>query len=140
MNNYLKFNPDLFKTSNVLSICCRCGSEFNYTLPDQYCKICYYEYMNELVNEKEQYKPKVRNQKPYVKMTEQEEEAKALTYGDIKLIFGKYKNLSLSTISEDVKGIVYLRWLYEAMKKDETKKKSPTQQAIMKYIYHIIGV
>lgn len=82
----------------------------------------------------------VRNQKPYVKLTEQEEEAKAKTYGDIKLIFGKYKDMTLNKISDDQKGVDYLRWLYDAMKKDETRKKSPTQLAIMKYIFHIIGI
>lgn len=78
--------------------------------------------------------------KPFIKPTEQDEEAKALTYGDIKLIFGKYKGSTLNKIADDQKGVEYLRWLYDAMKKDETKKKSPTQQAIMKYIFHIIGV
>ena len=70
----------------------------------------------------------------------QTEEDKAQSYGEIKLIFGKYKGLTLNKIADDQKGVDYLRWLYETMKKDETRKKSPTQQAIMKYIFHIIGV
>jgi len=50
----LKFNPELFKKSQYCSVCCRCNGEFFYTLPSQYCKICYYEYIKELQDEDEQ--------------------------------------------------------------------------------------
>jgi hypothetical protein len=76
---------------------------------------------------------------PYKKPTEEENYLKAESYGDIKLNFGKYKGMTLNKILADDKGTDYLRWLHDAMKKDE-KKKSPTQLAIMKFIYCVVGV
>lgn len=77
--------------------------------------------------------------KTFKKLTEQEQHQKAESYGDIKLIFGKYKGMTLNKIVADDKGTDYLRWLYGSMKNDQ-KKKSPTQLAIMNYIFHIVGV
>ena len=76
---------------------------------------------------------------PYKKPTEEENYLKAESYGDIKLNFGKYKGMTLNKILADDKGTDYLRWLHDAMKKDE-KKKSPTQLAIMKFIFCVVGV
>jgi hypothetical protein len=47
--------------------------------------------------------------------------------------------MTLNKILADDKGTDYLRWLHDAMKKDE-KKKSPTQLAIMKFIFCVVGV
>lgn len=138
----LKFNPELFKISKFCSVCCRCQGEFFYTLPSQYCKVCYYEYIKELQDDDERLDVKhleKKERKTFKKLTEQEQHQKAESYGDIKLNFGKYKNMTLNKIAADDKGTDYLRWLYGSMKKDE-KKKSPTQMAIMNYIFHIVGV
>lgn len=72
--------------------------------------------------------------KTFKKLTEEEERSKAETYGDIKLIFGKYKGMTLNQVTLEEKGSDYLQWLLEAMTKDTTKKKTPTQLAIMKFI------
>ena len=56
--------------------------------------------------------------------------------------FGKYKNMTLNHILslDKDEGTNYLRWLYGSMLKDTTRKKSPTQLAIMKYINLVVGV
>ena len=80
--------------------------------------------------------------KSFKKLTEQEEYIKAESYGNIKLIFGKYKDMTLNQIlalDKDV-GTNYLRWLYGSMEQDKTRKKTPTQMAIMKYINLVVGV
>ena len=80
--------------------------------------------------------------KTFKKLTEEEEYAKAESFGSIKLIFGKYKNMTLNHILslDKDEGTNYLRWLYGSMLKDTTRKKSPTQLAIMKYINLVVGV
>jgi hypothetical protein len=139
----LKYNPELFKKSQFCSVCCRCMGEFFYTLPSQYCKVCYYEYIKELQDEdKEPQIIKKKEIKSFKKLTEEEEYQKAESYGNIKLIFGKYKDMSLNQIlalDKDV-GTNYLRWLYGSMEQDKTRKKTPTQMAIMKYINLVVGV
>jgi hypothetical protein len=80
--------------------------------------------------------------KTFKKLTEEEEYAKAESFGNIKLIFGKYKNMTLNQIlalDKDA-GTNYLRWLYGSMEQDKTRKKSPTQLAIMKYINLVVGI
>ena len=80
--------------------------------------------------------------KTFKKLTEEEEYQQAEGYGSIKLIFGKYKDMTLNQIlalDKDV-GTNYLRWLYGSMEQDKTRKKSPTQLAIMKYINLVVGV
>ena len=141
----LKYNPDIFKESQFCSVCCRCMGEFFYTLPSQYCKVCYYEYIKELQDEDEQPVKQIIKKvekKSFKKLTEEEEYQKAESFGSIKLIFGKYKNMTLNQIlalDKDV-GTNYLRWLYGSMEQDKTRKKSPTQMAIMKYIKLVVGV
>ena len=140
--DHLKFNPELFKVSKFLSVCCRCQGEFFYTLPSQYCKICYYEYIKELQDDDERLDVKhleKKERKTFKKLTEEEQLKKAKSYGNIKLIFCKYKNFTLDKIADHEKGVDYLRWLYGSMKKDE-KKKSPTQMAIMNYIFNVVGI
>lgn len=56
-------------------------------------------------------------------------------YGDIKLIFGKHKGKTLDELKDTQTD--YLLWLLDAMQND-TKKHSPTQIAIMKYIKHCV--
>ena len=56
-------------------------------------------------------------------------------YGDIKLIFGKHKGKTLDELKDTQTD--YLLWLLDAMEND-TKKHSPTQIAIMKYIKHCV--
>ena len=77
--------------------------------------------------------------KAFKKLTEEEQLKKAESYGNIKLIFGKYKNFTLDKIADHEKGVDYLRWLYGSMKNDK-KKKSPTQMAIMNYIFNVVGI
>jgi len=85
---------------------------------------------------------KTIEKKPYQKLTEEQEYFKAESYGNIKLIFGKYKDMTLNKILslDKDEGTNYLRWLYGSMLKDTTRKKSPTQLAIMKYINLVVGV
>lgn len=80
--------------------------------------------------------------KTFKKLTEEEEYAKAESFGSIKLIFGKYKNMTLNQILalDKDQGTNYLRWLYFSMEQDKTRKKSPTQLAIMKYINLVVGI
>jgi hypothetical protein len=85
---------------------------------------------------------KTVEKKTFKKLTEEEEYAKAESFGNIKLIFGKYKDMTLNQIlvlDKDV-GTNYLRWLYGSMEQDKTRKKSPTQLAIMKFINLVVGV
>ena len=85
---------------------------------------------------------KTVERKTFKKLTEEEEYAKAESFGDIKLIFGKYKDMTLNEIlalDKDI-GTNYLRWLYGSMEQDKTRKKSPTQLAIMKFINLVVGV
>ena len=85
---------------------------------------------------------KTVERKTFKKLTEEEEYAKAESFGNIKLIFGKYKDMTLNQIlalDKDV-GTNYLRWLYGSMEQDKTRKKSPTQLAIMKFINLVVGV
>ena len=80
--------------------------------------------------------------KSFKKLTEEEEYAKAESYGKIELVFGKYKDMSLNQIlalDKDV-GTNYLRWLYGSWEQDKTRKKTPTQLAIMKFINKVVGV
>jgi hypothetical protein len=85
---------------------------------------------------------KTIEKKPYQKLTEEQEYSKAESYGNIKIIFGKYKNMTLNQILalDKDQGTNYLRWLYGSMEQDKTRKKSPTQLAIMKYINLVVGV
>jgi hypothetical protein len=85
---------------------------------------------------------KTIEKKPYQKLTEEQEYFKAESYGNIKLIFGKYKDMTLNQILalDKDQGTNYLRWLYGSMEQDKTRKKSPTQLAIMKYINLVVGV
>jgi hypothetical protein len=85
---------------------------------------------------------KTVEKKTFKKLTEEEEYAKAETYGNIKLIFGKYKDMTLNKILalDKDEGTNYLRWLYGSMEQDKTRKKSPTQLAIMKFINLVVGV
>ena len=144
----LKYNAELFKKSKFCSVCCRCMGEFFYTLPSQYCKICYYEFIKELQDEDEQpvkqiiTKVEKKEVKTFKKLTEEEDYQKAESFGNIKLIFGKYKNMTLNQILalDKDQGTNYLRWLYGSMEQDKTRKKSPTQLAIMKFINLVVGV
>ena len=85
---------------------------------------------------------KTIEKKPYQKLTEEQEYSKAESYGNIKIIFGKYKNMTLNQILalDKDQGTNYLRWLYGSMEQDKTRKKSPTQLAIMKFINLVVGV
>ena len=85
---------------------------------------------------------KTIEKKHYQKLTEEQEYSKAESYGNIKLIFGKYKNMTLNQILalDKDQGTNYLRWLYGSMEQDKTRKKSPTQLAIMKFINLVVGV
>ena len=85
---------------------------------------------------------KTVEKKSFKKLTEEEEYAKAESFGNIKLIFGKYKNMTLNQILalDKDQGTNYLRWLYGSMEQDKTRKKSPTQLAIMKFINLVVGV
>lgn len=85
---------------------------------------------------------KTIEKKTFKKLTEEEEYAKAESFGNIKLIFGKYKDMTLNQILalDKNQGSDYLRWLYGSMEQDKTRKKSPTQLAIMKYINLVVGV
>jgi hypothetical protein len=85
---------------------------------------------------------KTVEKKTFKKLTEEEEYAKAESFGNIKLIFGKYKDMTLNQILalDKNQGTDYLRWLYGSMEQDKTRKKSPTQLAIMKYINLVVGV
>ena len=85
---------------------------------------------------------KTIEKKPYQKLTEEQEYSKAESYGNIKIIFGKYKNMTLNQILalDKDQGTNYLRWLHGSMEQDKTRKKSPTQLAIMKFINLVVGV
>jgi hypothetical protein len=85
---------------------------------------------------------KTIEKKTYQKLTEEQEYSKAESYGNIKIIFGKYKNMTLNQILalDKDQGTNYLRWLYGSMEQDKTRKKSPTQLAIMKFINLVVGV
>ena len=85
---------------------------------------------------------KTIEKKTFKKLTEEEEYAKAESFGNIKLIFGKYKDMTLNQILalDKNQGSDYLRWLYGSMEQDKTRKKSPTQLAIMKFINLVVGV
>ena len=85
---------------------------------------------------------KTVEKKTFKKLTEEEEYAKAESFGNIKLIFGKYKDMTLNKILalDKDEGTNYLRWLHGSMEQDKTRKKSPTQLAIMKFINLVVGV